>query len=77
VHQLLDLLTRQLAAAGELAEHPLAIGACLVDHLTTLLLGHDQFRLGVGGRILAATSGLDLGLFTQPLRLIRCLAQHA
>jgi len=42
MHQLLDLLPRKLPTAGELAEHPLAVGARFVDHVTALLLGHLQ-----------------------------------
>ncbi len=76
MHQLLDLLARQFAAPSQLAEDALAVGTSLVDHLATLLFGHDQFGLGIRRRILTATRGLDLGLFTQTLCLVGGLAQH-
>ena len=49
--QLLDLLAGQLAPAGQLRQHPLAVGASLVDHLAALLLGERDLTLGVGGGI--------------------------
>ncbi len=77
MHQLLDLLAGQFATTGQLAEHPLAIGAGLVDHLAALLLGHDEFGLGVRRSVLATSGCFDLGLFTKPLRLVGGLAQHS
>ena len=77
VHQLLDLFARQLAAARQLAQHPLAVGPGLVDHLATLLLGHRQLGLGVGRRIGTAAGGLDFGLLAHPQRLVARLAQQA
>ncbi len=77
VHQLLDLLARQFASTGQLAEHTLAIGTSFVDHLTTLLLGHDELGLGIGRCILAASGCFDLGLFAQPLRFVGGFAQHS
>ena len=74
--QLLDLLAGQLAAARQLGEHPLAVGAGLLDHLPTLLLGHRQLGLGVGGGVGAAAAGLEVGLLAQPLGLVGGLAQQ-
>ena len=76
MHQLLDLLASQFAAASQFAEHSLAVGAGLVDHLAALLLGHHQFGLGIRRRVLTAARRLDLGLFTQTLGLVGGLAQH-
>ena len=76
MHQLLDLLTGHLSTASQFAQHPLAIGAGLVDHLAALLLGHLQLRLGVGAGILTTTGRLDLGFLAQALRLVGGFAQH-
>ena len=46
--QLLDLFARQLSPAGQLAQHTFPICARFIDHLAALLLGHIEFRLGVG-----------------------------
>ena len=74
--QLLDLLAGQLAAAGQLAEDPLAVGAGLVDHLPALLLGHLQLGLGVGRGVLAAAGRLDLGFLAAALGLVGGLAHQ-
>ena len=63
MQQLLDLLACELASAGEFAEHTLAVRACFVDHLATLLLGHRQLGFGVGRSIRTTTRRLDLGFF--------------
>ncbi len=76
VHQLFDLLAGQFAATSQLAEHTLAIRTGLVDHLATLLLGHDELGFGVGRRILASTCRLDFGFFAQTLGLVGGLAEH-
>ena len=70
VDQLLDLLAGQVAAPGQLAEHPLAVGAGLLDHLPALLLGHRQLGLGVGGGVAAPARRLELGLLAEPLGLV-------
>ena len=77
VHELLDLLARHLATAGQFAQHPLAVGAGLVDHLAALLLGHRQLGFGIGRRVVAAAGGLDLGLLAAALRLVGGLAKEA
>ncbi len=51
VQQLFDLFTGEFASAGEFAQHPLAVRPGLVDHLSTLLLGHRQLGLGIGSRV--------------------------
>ena len=76
MNKLLDLLTRQLSAASQLAQHALAIGPRFVDHVSALLLGHLNFGLGIGGCILTTTCRLDLGLFTHALRFIGRLTQQ-
>ena len=76
VQQLLDLLAGQLTAPSQFAEHPLAVGARLVDHLPALLLGHRQLGLGVGCRVGAPACRLDLGLLAQAARLLGGLVEH-
>ena len=76
MHQLLDLLAGHLAPAGQLAEHPLAIRARLVDHVAALLLGHLQLGLGIGRCVLTAASRFDLGFLAQTLRFVGGLAQQ-
>ena len=77
MHQLLDLLAGEFAPTRQLTEHTLAVGASLVDHLAALLLGHLQLGFGIGGGVLTAASGLDLGLLADALRLVSGLAQQA
>ena len=74
--ELLDLLAGEVAAAGQLAEHALAVGAGLLDHLAALLLGHRQLGLGVGGGVAAPAGGLQLGLLADPPGLVAGLAQQ-
>ena len=76
MQQLLDLLARQFTSACELAEHAFAVGACLVDHLAALLLGHRQLGFGVGCRIGATTRRLDLGLLAHARCLVTRFAQQ-
>ena len=76
VDELLDLLAGEVAPAGQLGEHPLAVGARLLDHLPALLLGHRQLGLGVGGGIGAAPAGFQLGLLAHALSLLAGLAQQ-
>ena len=76
MQQLLDLLASEFSSASQFAEHPLAVGARLVDHLTALLLGHRQLGLGIGSSIRTAPRRLDLCLLTQPGSLVACLGQH-
>ena len=76
MHQLLNLLASQLTTASQFAQHPFAIGACLVDHFAALLLGHLQFRFSVGAGVLATTRRLDFRFLAQALCLIGGLAQH-
>ena len=75
--ELFDLLAGHLAATGELAQHPLAVGAGFVDHVAALLLGHRQLGFGIGGGVLATAGSFDLGFLAHPLGLVGGLAQHA
>ena len=77
MHELLDLLTRHLAAAGKFVEHSFAIGASLIHHVAALLLGHLQFGFGIGGGILTAAGGLHLGFFAHALCFVGGLAKNA
>jgi hypothetical protein len=73
---LLDLLACEFASAGELTQHPLAVGAGLIDHLATLLLGHRQFGLGVGGGVRTSARCLDLCFLSHAGGLVAGLAQQ-
>ena len=77
VDQLVDLLAGEVAATGQLAERPLAVGAGLVDHLLALLLGRLELGLGDHLGVLAAAARLQLGVLAEPLRLLACVAQQA
>ncbi len=76
MEQLLDLLACQLATTGQLTEHALAVGARLVDHLATLLLGHRQLCLGVGTGVGSAARRFDLGFFAHARGLVGRLGEH-
>ena len=73
--QLVDLLPGEIAAAGQLAEHPLAVRAGRVDHLAALILDHPDLRLGVGRGIAAPAGGIELGLLADAGGIIGRLAQ--
>ncbi len=75
-HQLVDLVTGQVSPPGELAEHTFAVGACLVDHLPTLLLGDVHLVLRQLGSLAAAPRRLHLGILPEAGRLLGCLAEH-
>ena len=77
VHEVLELLAGQLPPAGQLAEHTLAVGPCLLDHLPALLLGHRPFGLGVGQGVAAPARRFEVGLLALALGLLGGLAQQS
>ena len=77
VDQLVDLLAGEVAAARQLAEHSLAVGASLLDHLPALLLGHLQLGLGVLLGVAAPAGSLAVGLVAEVLGILACLAHHS
>ena len=76
VDELLDLLAGQLATAGQLGQHPLAIRASFVHHLTTLLLGMGDLVLGIGGCVGTLPRHVRLRVLTQTIRLLVGIAQN-
>ena len=76
MQQLFDLLAGEFPATGEFAEHALAVGTGLVDHLAALLLRHRQFGLGVRCGVRPAARRLDLGLLAHAGRLVARLAEQ-
>ena len=68
--QLLQLLARHVPTLPEIGQHPLAVGAGLVDHLAALLLGQVHLGFGFLSGIVAAMGDLQLGLFADPRRLV-------
>ena len=76
MHELLDLLAGQLAAAGQLTEHALPIGPGLLDHFAALLLGHRQLGLRIGSCVAAPSGRLEVGLLALALRVVSGLAEE-
>ena len=76
VDELVDLLAREITAARQLAQRPLAVGAGLLHHLATLLLGHRQLGLGVGLGVLALAGRFLIGLLAQRSRFVLGLAEQ-
>ena len=64
VVEILDLLAREFTSARDVSQDSFAIRARLVDHVATLLLGHQDLVLGIGLGVLTNTRPFEFGLFT-------------
>ncbi len=77
MHQILDLLAGQFAATRDVGENTLAIGAGLLDHVATLLLGHQHLGLRVSGRVLATAGTFELGFLADSGGVLGGITQQA
>ena len=69
MNQLFDLFTCQLATTCQLRQHLFSIFACLIDHVSALLLGELNFVFHVSCRIGSATLRFKLCLLANSCRI--------